>query len=70
MEPLVVFGALLVVYCGYLAILDTVRDWKTRKLASPAKGEHAKKRAPMFSGACRPRSRGRIAIGRPLLHRA
>ena len=70
MEPLVVFGALLVAYCGYLAVLDTVRDWKTRGLARPAQREPVKKRTPLFTGACQPRTRGRIAIGRPLLHRA
>jgi len=70
MEPLVVFGALLVMYCGYLAFLDTLRDWKTRRLASPAQREPVKKRAPLFTGACRPRTPGRIAMGRPLLHRA
>ncbi|MBP1752872.1 MAG: hypothetical protein H6Q57_1708 [Geobacteraceae bacterium] len=26
MEPLVIFGAGLVMYCGYLAILDEMRD--------------------------------------------
>jgi hypothetical protein len=26
MEPLVIFGAGLVIYCGYLAILDEMRD--------------------------------------------
>ena len=70
MEPLVVFGVFLVAYCGYLAVLDTIRDWKTRMPASPAQREPVKKRAPLFTGACRPRTPGRIAMGRPLLHRA
>lgn len=70
MEPLVLFGALLVAYCGYLAVQDTIRDWKTRRVASPANRELVKKRAPLFTGACRPRTPGRIAIGRPLPHRA
>jgi hypothetical protein len=69
MEPLVVFGVILVVYCGYLAILDSVSDWTTRRLASPAKREPVKKRAPMFNSECRPRSRAGFSVGRPLLHR-
>jgi hypothetical protein len=69
MEPLVIFGVILVVYCGYLAVLDTVCDGKTRRLASPAKREPVKKRAPMFTGECRTRSRGGIQVGRPLLQR-
>ncbi len=28
MEPLVIFGAGLVVYCGYLSIADEIRVWK------------------------------------------
>ncbi len=28
MEPLVIFGAGLVVYCGYLTIMDEIRAWK------------------------------------------
>jgi hypothetical protein len=32
MEPLVLFGAGLVVYCGYLAVMDEVTDLK-RSLA-------------------------------------
>ncbi len=28
MEPLVVFGAGLVIYCGYLAAMDEIRDLK------------------------------------------
>jgi hypothetical protein len=69
MEPLVIFGALLVVYCGYLALLDSVRDWKTRRLPTPAEREPVKRRAPMFTGECRPRSRGGIPVGNPLLQR-
>jgi hypothetical protein len=69
MEPLVVFGALLVVYCGYLAILDTVSDWKTRRLERPAPCQAMKKRAPMLTKDCRARIRGGIPVGRPLLHR-
>ncbi len=28
MEPLVIFGAGLVIYCGYLSIMDEIRAWK------------------------------------------
>jgi len=28
MEPLVIFGAGLVIYCGYLAAIDEIRDFK------------------------------------------
>lgn len=69
MEPLVVFGALLVAYCGRLAVLDTIRDRKTRRLARPVRRETARERAPLLSGACGPRTGGRIAVGRPLLQR-
>lgn len=66
MEPLVLFGALLVVYCGYLAILDTIRDCKIRRTASTAPRAYLKKQAPMFTGECPLRG---IAIGRPFLNR-
>jgi len=69
MEPLVIFGVILVVYCGYLAILDSVSDWKTRRLASPATCQSVKKRAPVFNSECRPRSRAGFSVGRPLLDR-
>lgn len=44
MEPLVFFGACLVVWCGYLAALDAVRDLKAQRQASPVKRKVAKKR--------------------------
>lgn len=28
MEPLVIFGAGLVVYCGYLSLMDEISAWK------------------------------------------
>jgi hypothetical protein len=34
MEPLVIFGAFLVVYCGYYAALDSVTAWQGRRLAA------------------------------------
>lgn len=45
MEPLVVFGAGLVIYCGYLAVMDEIRD---------AKRCFAKRKAPCGTGAARP----------------
>ena len=32
MEPIVVFGAGLVLYCGYLAAVDTWRDWRRSRV--------------------------------------
>ncbi|GFE56874.1 hypothetical protein AOG1_07530 [Geobacter sp. AOG1] len=32
MEPIVVFGAGLVLYCGYLAAMDTWRDWRRSRV--------------------------------------
>jgi len=32
MEPIVVFGAGLVLYCGYVAAVDTWRDWRRSRV--------------------------------------
>lgn len=44
MEPLVVFGAGLVIYCGYLAVMDEIRD---------AKRCYAKRKAPCGARAAK-----------------
>ena len=56
MEPLVLFGAGLVIYCGYLAFMDEVADMKRsfaksgvksrRKL--PGKGKRFVRKVPDF----------------------
>jgi len=42
MEPMVIFGAGLVVYCGYIALADAGRDRRSAKVIT--KNEEAKKR--------------------------
>ncbi len=37
MEPLVLFGAALVVYCGWLTVTDDMRAWRRNALKLPAK---------------------------------
>jgi len=66
MEPLVIFGAGLVVWCGYLSILDSVRAWKLHRAARQEPAGH---RAPMPGGERRSRPMAGMAAGRPLLHR-
>ncbi|MDD2321506.1 MAG: hypothetical protein PHO83_15790 [Geobacteraceae bacterium] len=70
MEPLVIFGAILVVYCGYLAILDTTCTWRTARLKTAAKRKPAKKRtATVSAGHRRPRTMAGIPVGVPLLQK-
>lgn len=45
MEPLVIFGAGLVIYCGFIALYDTVRDF--RQKPDPAR-EKAPARAKVY----------------------
>ncbi len=45
MEPLVIFGAGLVIYCGFIALYDTGRDF--RQKPDPAK-EKAPARAKVY----------------------
>lgn len=37
MELLVLFGAMLVVYCGWLVILDELRTWRVSMRVAPEK---------------------------------
>lgn len=69
MEPLVIFGAGLVVYCGYLAVLDSCTAWKACRKESAARRTPAKKRHAAAGGQHRPKSATGIAMGRPLLQR-
>ncbi len=59
MEPLVIFGAGLVIYCGFIALFDTVRDF--RQKPDPAK-EKCPARAKVYQ--FRKRSAPPAAAGR------
>lgn len=68
MEPLVIFCAFLVVYCGYLAILDTTFAWRTGRVKA-ARRKPAKKRNGAAATARRPRALAGIPAGGPLLQK-
>jgi hypothetical protein len=67
MEPLVLFGAGLVVYCGYLAVMDEVADLKRclakngvkRRQKDAVKGKRATRNI-MGSGAGKGYNCGRL----------
>ena len=46
MEPLVFFGAALVVYCGYITINDEVRGLRKARTSQAAEKTEAAKKAP------------------------
>jgi len=69
MEPLVIFGAGLVVYCGYLAFLDSSKAWRDCRSKCLAKRARAKKRHAAPGRQRQPRPATGIALGRPLLQR-
>lgn len=69
MEPLVIFGAGLVIYCGYLALLDSSKSWRAWRLRTAANRAPAKKRGVVPVKQQRPRPSAGIAVGRPLLQR-
>lgn len=53
MELLVLFAVVLVVYCGWLTILDELRTWRRWKQVVPVKKRRhpkASTRATLFSG--------------------
>ncbi len=59
MEPMVVFGAFLVVFCGYVALMDALRDLGrgraavvAREAAAMRRRRHAVRR-PIFSASHR-----------------
>jgi hypothetical protein len=70
MEPLVIFGAGLVVWCGYLSILDSVRVCRLLKTARTPIQAPAKKCQPPAAAERRSRPMVGIGVGRPLLNRA
>ncbi len=69
MEPLVIFGAFLVIYCGYLCALDSTRVWRRQLAAASMKRERAKKRSKSIRYVRNPRHDARVAVGRTLLQR-
>lgn len=40
MEPIVIVGAIVVIYCGYLTVTDEMRDWQRSKTAKKIKKTH------------------------------
>jgi hypothetical protein len=38
MEPIVVVAAGLVIYCGYLAVLDELKDWRRSRTVRTRRG--------------------------------
>ena len=69
MEPLVIFGAGLVVYCGYLALLDSCKAWKICRSKCAVKRAPAKKRQTATGRQRQPKPATGIAVCRPLLQR-
>jgi len=69
MEPLVIFGAGLVIYCGYLALLDSCKAWRVCRKECAVKRAPAKKLQAAAGRHRRPNSATGIAMGRPLLQR-
>ena len=69
MEPLVIFGAGLVIYCGYLALLDSSKAWKADRSMCAAKRTPAKKRQAAAGRQRQPKPATEMAVGRPLLQR-
>jgi len=67
MEPLVIFGAGLVIYCGYLALLDSCKAWRICRKESAVNRTPVKKRQSAAGRHRRPKSATGIAMGRPLL---
>ncbi|HOP40071.1 MAG TPA: hypothetical protein PLI53_03430 [Geobacteraceae bacterium] len=65
MEPLVIFGAFLVIYCGYLALIDTICSWRTGRVKATRR-KPAKKRTATPVAARRPRTMAGIPVGSPL----
>ena len=69
MEPLVIFGAGLVVYCGYLALLDSCKAWRVCRKVCAVKRAPAKKRHAATGRQRQPKPATGLAMGRPLLQR-
>lgn len=69
MEPLVLFGACLVVWCGYLAALDAVRELKALRHGSQAKRKVVKKRVKTLADGIGARFPGGGSLIKPHLQR-
>lgn len=69
MEPLVIFGAGLVIYCGYLTLLDSSKAWRVRRLETAARRAPAKRRHAAPVRQQRPRAATGIPVTSPLLQR-
>lgn len=69
MEPLVIFGAGLVIYCGYLAMLDSTKAWRTCRMETAAKRASSKKQGAISGRRRRPKPATGIPVGRPILQR-
>jgi hypothetical protein len=69
MEPLVIFCAGLVVYCGYLAILDAAKSWRVARVETVPKRTPAKKRRAKAGSRRQQRPAAGIPICRPLLQK-
>lgn len=69
MEPLVFFGACLVIYCGYLSALDATRAWRRQLLAYSVKQERAKKRVKPVRYVRSPRYTTDVTVVRTVLQR-
>ncbi len=73
MEPLVIFGAGLVVYCGYLSIVDEIRVWKKSyaRLRIPDRKKTAKSSrkaaVPFFARGHKNGADRRYTVGNGLL---
>jgi hypothetical protein len=69
MEPLVIFGAGLVIYCGYLTLLDSCKGWKFCRSRCAAKRAPAKKRHAAAGRQRQPKPATGLTVCRPLLQR-
>lgn len=69
MEPLVLFGACLVVWCGYLAATDAIRDMKALRQASPVKRKVVKKRVKTLADGIGARFPGGGSLIKPHFQR-
>ncbi len=69
MEPLVIFGAGLVIYCGYLAFLDSSKAWRVCRKECAVKRTPAKKRHATSGRQRQPKPATGLTVCRPLLQR-
>lgn len=69
MEPMVFFGACLVIWCGYLAASDAARELKTVRHAGQARRKVVKKRVKAMTAGVGARIPGGMSIVKPHLQR-